>query len=307
MKGRIGISTQFFTLFGWIKGYNKRAMEIYSSILKASENEIAMFRLEILDFAKRYSVKEACDLFGVSRATIFRWKKALKEKGGSLSALIPSSRAPKNKRQRSVPEGLETFIREYRGRHHGIGKEELKPVCDAVCFALGFKTVSESTIGRIIADLKKRGLLDESKAKLSLDGRSGNLHERKQRPKIIKLRRKGYVPENPGDLIEIDTISLFKDGIKRYIITAVDLKSRFAFAYCYKTLSSLSAKDFMKKLQTVLPFEIKRVQTDNGQEFHKHFMKYLEDEEKTTSLHTRDIPKAMRTLKGLTEPCVNNI
>ena len=39
-----------------------------------------------------------------------------------------------------------------------------------------------------------------------------------------KLRRKGYEPQRAGDLIQVD-------GIKRYILTGVDLKSKFAFAY----------------------------------------------------------------------------
>ena len=281
MKGKIGTSTRLFSLFGGIKGYNRKAMEIYRSILKASDNEIAMLRAKILDFADNYSVKEACILFGVSKPTIYRWKKARKEKGGSLSALIPGSRAPKNKRQKQFPKELETFIREYRRRHHGIGKETLKPICDAACSALGLKTVGESTIGRIINDLKEKGAFEEKRGKLSFYARSGQFHERKRKQKIKKLRRKGYTPEKPGDLVEIDAISLFQDGLKRYAITAIDLKSRFTFAYTYKTLSSLSAKDFMRKLETVAPFEIKRIQTDNGGEFHKHFLKYLDDEHKT--------------------------
>lgn len=281
MKGRIGTKTRLFSLFGGIRSYNKKTMEIYRSILKASNNEIALLRAKILDYAEKYSIKDACDLFGVSKATICRWKKARKEKGGSLSALIPLSRAPKNKRQREFPKVVETFIREYRDKHHGIGKEALKPLCDVFCRAIGLKPVSESTIGRIINDLKKRGVFNERKIKLSINARTGNLCERKTKSKIKKLRRKGYVPEEPGDLVEIDSISIFQDGLKRYVITAVDLKSRFTFAYAYKTLSSISARDFIQKVEMVALFAIKRIQTDNGSEFHKHFLKYLQDEKKT--------------------------
>ncbi|MGC9071066.1 MAG: integrase core domain-containing protein, partial [Elusimicrobiales bacterium] len=76
-------------------------------------------------------------------------------------------------------------------------------------------------------------------------------------------------------------MTLFKEGIKRYIITAIDLKSRFAFAYAYTNLSSRSAKDFMDKLEYVSPFKIKKVQTDNGSEFERYFDEYLKRNEIT--------------------------
>jgi transposase InsO family protein len=39
----------------------------------------------------------------------------------------------------------------------------------------------------------------------------------------------------------------------------------------YTSLSSARAKDFLYKFITVAPFEVKRVQTDNGSEFYKLF------------------------------------
>jgi len=56
-------------------------MEIYRLILKAANNEIAVFRAKIPDFADKYSVEKACKEYRVSGATIFRWEKARKEKG----------------------------------------------------------------------------------------------------------------------------------------------------------------------------------------------------------------------------------
>lgn len=75
--------------------------------------------------------------------------------------------------------------------------------------------------------------------------------------------------------MQIDAISIFKDGIKRYIITAIDVKSKFGYAY--SSLSSRSAKDFMSKVEYVFPFKIKRIQTDNGSEFEKEFDKYIKE------------------------------
>jgi len=74
----------------------------------------------------------------------------------------------------------------------------------------------------------------------------------------------------------MDTIVKFIWGVKRYIITAIDLKSEFAFAQSYTNLSSKSTYDFFEKLKKVAPFPIKRIQTDNGAEFHKRFKDNLE-------------------------------
>ena len=77
----------------------------------------------------------------------------------------------------------------------------------------------------------------------------------------------GYQVSDIGDLVQMDTIVRFEHGIKRYIFSAIDVKSRFAFAYTYKTGSSVSAGDFIQKLDQVSPFPIKAIQTDNGSEF----------------------------------------
>jgi len=71
------------------------------------------------------------------------------------------------------------------------------------------------------------------KFKVSLYGRTGRVVIREIKPRKPKLRRKGYQPENPGDLIQIDAIVKFIWGIKRYIICAIDLKSEFAFAQSF--------------------------------------------------------------------------
>ncbi|MEM2956626.1 MAG: integrase core domain-containing protein, partial [Candidatus Pacearchaeota archaeon] len=84
------------------------------------------------------------------------------------------------------------------------------------------------------------------------------------------------------------SISIFKDGIRRYIISAVDIKTRFSFSYGYKSLTSLNAKDFMEKLQKVFPFPVKRVQTDNRSEFESYLRKYLEDQ---NIIHYFNFPK----------------
>jgi putative transposase len=81
-----------------------------------------------------------------------------------------------------------------------------------------------------------------------------------------------------GGLVKADSVVRFHNGIKRYIVTALDIEGKFAFAYAYKNHSSDSATDFMKLFKTVAPVSLTHIQTDNGSEFAKHFDIYLEQE-----------------------------
>ncbi|MFH0955634.1 MAG: DDE-type integrase/transposase/recombinase, partial [Candidatus Falkowbacteria bacterium] len=103
------------------------------------------------------------------------------------------------------------------------------------------------------------------------------------RVKPVKKEKKERKPDTfktnePGDLIEIDTVVKFAWNIKRYIITAVDVHSRYSFAFCYERPLSINARDFIQKLRTVFPYRIKAIQTDNGSEFHRYFRDYLKEQ-----------------------------
>lgn len=236
-------------------------------------------RIKIIEFFDEFGSQATTKAFGRGRSTIFLWKKKLKDSGGKLSSLVPTSTAPNIHAKRVWQPEIVNFILEYRKKHHGADKVTLKPIVDAFCLTIGLKPVSESTIGRIIADLKEKGAIPSYQVKTSINGKTGNLRIRGTTKKEHKLRIKDYKSKGPGDIVQIDAIELFINGMRRYIITALDVETRFAFAYCYKTLSSLTAKDFMQKLIEVAPFVIRHIQTDNGKEFHKFFREYVKSQE----------------------------
>src|ERR1017187_3414440 len=254
-----------------------RFMKYVHDVLDHPMRDCIEKRLEIINFSKQYGFEATREAFGKSRATIYLWKQKLQNGHGKLSALAPGDRTPRNKRHRWVDPFIERFIIEYRAAHPRADKTTITPSLKAACDSAGVKPVSESTIGSIIHDLKESGRLPGSK-KISLSGKTGKLFVRVQRRPVKKLRRKGFYPKQPGELVEIDTISIFVDGLKRYMLTAIDLPTRFAFAYTYKSSSSANAKDFLEKLRHVAPFQITRVQTDNGHEFHKHFLQACRNE-----------------------------
>ena len=233
-------------------------------------------RLEIIKFFDDFGEEATKRAYGKSRSTVFLWKHKIKEDGGKLSALASGNKAPRGRSKRKLTRGMTEFIKSYRVAHPGADKTTIKPALDVYCLENDLPIVCESTIGSAIKQLKDKGEIPDYYIRTTINGISGKLKYRKiGRRKIKKLRVGSYIPANPGDLVQIDAITFFLMGTKRYIITAIDIKTRFAFAYSYKTLSSNSAKDFIGKLQRVSPFEIRAVQTDNGSEFAKHFDTYL--------------------------------
>jgi len=65
-------------------------------------------------------------------------------------------------------------------------------------------------------------------------------------------------------------------GNTYYIFSAIDCKTRFAFLYCYRSISSRSGKDFIKRVREYFPFEIQAINTDNGSEYLLEFHKEIE-------------------------------
>lgn len=225
-------------------------------------------RVRILAFWKKHGDIATKEAFRVSRATLFRWQKDLNKGNGKLEALNPQGTAPKNKRKRIIPKPVEDLIRQER-EWEKIGKEKLgKLLRDD-----GIANLSDSTIGRIISDLKKQGKLPDP-IKYSLSGKTGNLIEKKPRKSRKKLRSKGHL----GQLAKADTIVRFTNGIKRYLLTGIDLETEFAFAYAYTSHSSKAAADFLRIFKQVTPLSLTHVQTDNGSEFADHFEIYCEKE-----------------------------
>ena len=259
---------QIYVTMGTVKGYI-HLMQFLDDITGHPQREAIEHRIEIIKFFDKYGEEATKLAFKKSRSTIYLWKQRLKKRGGKLSSLAPGNRTPQNKRHRIVDPGVERFIIDFRTKHPGADKTTITPALRVYCLANRITPVSESTIGRIIHDLKLKGKLPGSH-KVTLYGHTGSVLIREIKRKK-KLRRKGFSPNQPGDLVQMDTISVFTAGLKRYIFTAIDVWTRFAFAYTYKDNSSANGDDFMGKFLRVAPFTVRRVQTDNGSEFAKCF------------------------------------
>jgi putative transposase len=249
-----------------------RFMQYVNDVINHPKRELIERRVEIIKFFDEFGAEATRKAFSRSRSTVYLWKQKLKASDGKLSALAPGDKAPIHRRRRIVHPFVEDFILSYRTDHPGADKSTITPALAEACNRANIKPVSESTVGRIIHDLKLKGRLPGSN-RITINGRSGNLLAREPRCPRKKTRRKGFIPQLPGDIVQMDTVSVFVDGLKRYIFTAIDIKTRFAFACTYKSNSSANGCDFLGKFVTVAPFTTARIQTDNGGEFEKHFDK----------------------------------
>jgi transposase InsO family protein len=248
-------------LFKNIKGYHRFDTMTYKLEQYLNHPEVED-KIKILLFFDKYGLNPTKDAFLVSRSTIYLWRKKIKDGNGSLLGLINRSKRPYNTRRMLVDKDIFEFIKKFREDYPRLGKEKIKPLLDEYCRSNSKETISESKIGRII---KKNNWYFY-------------LGKRSTKRQIIQDKRRvfGYEVNKPGDLFQVDTIVRFEHGIKRYIITAIDVVSKFTFAYCYKSHSSQKTADFVEKLIKVTPYPLMAIQTDNGSEFLLDFDKVIQ-------------------------------
>lgn len=178
---------------------------------------------------------------------------------------------PRNKRQRQVAAGVTVSILRYRQEHPGVGKGTIHPGLWAYCQQEGLACLSESTVGRLLEDLRQQGKLPGLREELRIHAQTGKLVAKKKKPRLHKLCRKGYLPKVPGDLVQMNSEFVFIEGLKRYVITAIDLQTGFGFALAYPHRSSAATTDFLHRFLRIAPFAVRHLQTNNVSEFEDHF------------------------------------
>lgn len=243
-----------------IKGFRAVADQaLYWDMICSSAEQ----RLKVLQFWERHGLVATQEAFGVSRRTLFVWQAQLRRGQGKPHTLTPGSRRPRRLRQRQWPLPLIQEIRRLRMAHPNLGKEKLHPFIGRFCATEGLRTPSVRTIGRLIADAPDKMRHAKLRVSRFYQGRVKR-HPRDRKPK-------GYRPELPGDCIAWDSIERRLNALKRHLITCTDLASRFAFAVGVKSLSSQQTCLAWQLHQVLFPAPVRRVLSDNGQEFARHF------------------------------------
>lgn len=239
------------------KGFAKAAASALKWRSMRNKTEVER-RVKILTFWHKHGLVATKDAFGTPKATLYRWQKELRVHGGNIQALDPKSTAPRRRRIRTLPPDLEQALIDWRSKRPRIGGKKLAPLLRKQGFV-----VSVAYVNRCISDLKKLRRLPHP-SKLSWYAKSG-VHREYSKQTVKKQRRS----EKAG--LEVDTIVRHVDGAKRYILTAIDIERRFAYAHTFTNHSSGSAREFLKQLIRYAPFAITTIQTDNGSEFAQYF------------------------------------
>jgi transposase InsO family protein len=225
-------------------------------------------RLKVLQFWERHGLSATQEAFGVSRRTLFAWQAQLRRGKGKPHTLAPGSTRPRQLRKRQWPAAVVQEIRRSRLAHPNLGKEKLHPFIAHFCRSQGLRPPSVRTIGRLIADAPDK--MRHAKLRVS------RFHQGRVARRTRERKPKGYRPELPGDCVAWDSIERRLNGLKRHLITCTDLASRFAFALGVKSLSSQQTSLAWQLHQTFFPARVRRVLSDNGQEFGKHFHSALQ-------------------------------
>ena len=245
--------------------------------------EKAHQRTKILTFWKKYGTEAVEEAYGISPRTLYRWQTTLKKGEGKLEALNPGSRTPKTTRKRLWDARILEELKRIRYQHPNLGKEKLYPILIPFCTRLNLSCPKPKTIGRLIKDMGGLRLVP-----LRITG-TGRVKPLLRVPALRKP--KGLVATYPGHVVALDTFEEHINGTRRYVITFIDLYTRFGFAFATSSHASLAAADFFALCQSVFPFPFTIVLTDNGSEFKKHFS------ESILSLHLTHYHTRPRTPK----------
>ena len=216
----------------------------------------------------KVSWSEIQSLVGISRATYYRYKRRLKDHG--LKGLLPKPKRPKRLRRKVhwTPELL-IQIEQLRKQNPTWGRW---PIWLALRKKGGpaSRSVSERTVGRILAYLEAHGRI-ESVAAFLAQARRGKTKGKSRRP-YARRKPRTYPIQKPGDLVQIDTLTVTLgpgEVVKHF--SAVDLFTRFSLAEVHTRATANLAANFLAYLTANAPFPIRAIQVDGGSEFMAEF------------------------------------
>lgn len=205
-----------------------------------------------------------CQLFGISKATLYRWHAGIDLK--DPSTLKEKSRRPKKVRKPLWTHKQVLAVRDLRAQYPRWGKDKL-----ALLLLPQGINLSASSVGRILSYLKRRGELRESPR------RTISVKRKTLRPYAIR-KPKDYSAVHPGDLVQLDTLDVRPvPGVVLKQFTARDVVSKWDVIEVHRRATSISARLFIETLQRRMPFPIRAIQVDGGSEFYAEFEQTCKD------------------------------
>jgi len=231
--------------------------------------------------AQGLTAAQAAAAVGVSRATLYRWSKRT-----SLR-----SRRPHRFRSRRWPPALIRAVERLRDDFPMWGRAKLGPLLRAQGFA-----VSDSTVGRILAQLVARGAavpVPQARKAARTRRWTAARHHAVRLPKGLKATE-------PGGLVQIDTVFV-QTGPERHVkhFDAYCPVARWTVAKAFRRATSSAAARFLDKVQADMPFPVKAIQIDGGSEFRGDFEKACA----AKGIALYELPPKRPQLNGAVERC----
>lgn len=207
---------------------------------------------------KGLSDREIYNITGISRSVYYRRKKRLRLYG--IQGLKTQSRRPKRTRQSEVPDQVRDLVLAVRRENPTYGKQKITWI---LVRDYGI-TYSESTIGRVISRLMAEGKIKKYAALTKI-------RKRRKFNKHAQRWQYGMKAKELGEYLQIDHMSVNKDGMNVKHFQAWDPISKVIVADVYTAATSSSASKFLDKVLSEMPFLIKSIQVDGGSEFMREF------------------------------------
>ena len=171
------------------------------------------------------------------------------------------------------------------------GRAKLGPLLRAQGFA-----VSDSTVGRILAQLVARGAavpVPQARKAARTRRWTAARHHAVRLPKGLKATE-------PGGLVQIDTVFV-QTGPERHVkhFDAYCPVARWTVAKAFRRATSSAAARFLDKVQADMPFPVKAIQIDGGSEFRGDFEKACA----AKGIALYELPPKRPQLNGAVERC----
>jgi len=199
--------------------------------------------LQVSKYGK--SVKEVCQIFGLSRKTYYKWRKL--DYGLVSNNYLPKQRQPKTK----LTEEIKKFIKEQKLRTN-YGPLKMKML---VKRELDLE-VSTTVIYRYF---KKKRLIRKPQKRLSW----------------YQPLKEALIVEKPGQGVQMDVKYVYEQGARKYQFSVLDPYTKKHYFMIFDTKESKNAIVIFQKANKYFGFKILSVQTDNGSEFRGCFHNWL--------------------------------
>ncbi len=207
-------------------------------------------RMQAVRLAKyrRWSMRKVSRYIGVNASTISRWCK--KDITGGWRPIPTKSSRPK-----SHPKQLkDNIIRKIIGLRF-----ETRGRCSEVIHKTLLNDGIKVSLNSVKRTLDRHGLINKRSP-------WKKYHPPTERPKA----------DNPGDLVQVDTIHLMSNQKERiYVFTLIDVFSRWVYARAYERANCKTALHFLRLAQFYARFKFNNIQSDHGSEFSTHFTERL--------------------------------